>query len=288
MTEPTTPTNRTADGATIVEGMPVWDNNLDLVLVGTPDRYDEGWYNTLTPAGDNAGMANGERMAARHPFTGRTAADAHAELTATTALVDSAGELIDATEAELDRIEATYLPSTLALARAANAAREAQAAELTRLAALAATTHADALLAQRNYEAALAASHPTATPRTPLHRALDEARQAAYRAAENDDLDAYDTAVDLAAALGITLRNARMEGGRYWHTATTGLTTITTAGAGPIVVEDLDPYLELPNGARRPLGQTVAAYDPAEMTGDALLAIYGARAILNGTATPRT
>ncbi|MDQ3222058.1 MAG: hypothetical protein M3Q75_01055 [Gemmatimonadota bacterium] len=64
----------TANGVKITEGLRVWDNNLDRVIVSIPTPYgDEGWFDTLTEDGRRGGMSNGERMTTVNPFTGERA-----------------------------------------------------------------------------------------------------------------------------------------------------------------------------------------------------------------------
>lgn len=70
-------TDQTADTYPISQGMFVWNNNLDIVVVGkrqadTP--YESGWYDMITPDGKRSSMMNGERMAVQHPSS-----RAHAE-----------------------------------------------------------------------------------------------------------------------------------------------------------------------------------------------------------------
>ncbi len=59
----------TADRVPIVAGLTFWNNNLDRdeVLRFAFEENGSGWYDC------RSGLANGERMAIRHPFTGELA-----------------------------------------------------------------------------------------------------------------------------------------------------------------------------------------------------------------------
>lgn len=60
----------TADRVPIVAGLAIWNNNLDRdeVLRFAFEENGSGWYDCRS-----GGLANGERMAIRHPFTGELA-----------------------------------------------------------------------------------------------------------------------------------------------------------------------------------------------------------------------
>jgi hypothetical protein len=63
--------NRTADGAEIILGMPVWNYDLRLDWVESPLGFGDDWYVTRLGA-----IADGARLLKRHPLTGQLADDA--------------------------------------------------------------------------------------------------------------------------------------------------------------------------------------------------------------------
>jgi len=75
---------KTIDGEDIVDGLRVWDYNLDLAVVdvsGTKEahedyefhKYWDGWFEMKDPEGRRSSTMNGERMWVRHPGTGERA-----------------------------------------------------------------------------------------------------------------------------------------------------------------------------------------------------------------------
>lgn len=59
---------RTADGVEIVDGMRVWDYNLDAGVVDLSRLDSGGWFDVKTDGGGRSYM-NAERVCVRHPFT---------------------------------------------------------------------------------------------------------------------------------------------------------------------------------------------------------------------------
>lgn len=75
--------HRTVDGVEIVDGLLVWDYDLDLSRVSFADTTGmdstwgfDGWFTLRTVDGGNRKLMNGERMVTRHPVTHQLAADA--------------------------------------------------------------------------------------------------------------------------------------------------------------------------------------------------------------------
>jgi len=73
---------KTIDGVEIVDGLRVWDYNLDIAVVdvvGTKayhanhPEYWDGWFEMKDPDGNRSSTMNGERMWVRHPTTGEKA-----------------------------------------------------------------------------------------------------------------------------------------------------------------------------------------------------------------------
>jgi hypothetical protein len=75
---------KTIDGVTIVDGLRVWDYNLDIAVVdvkGTREadpsykyhQHWDGWFEMKDPEGHRSSTMNGERMWVRHPTTGERA-----------------------------------------------------------------------------------------------------------------------------------------------------------------------------------------------------------------------
>ena len=74
---------KTIDGEDIVEGLRVWDYNLDVAIVvikGTDaeetheyHKYWDGWFDMKDPDGNRSSTMNGERMWVRPPTTGEKA-----------------------------------------------------------------------------------------------------------------------------------------------------------------------------------------------------------------------
>jgi hypothetical protein len=75
--------HRTVDGVEVVDGLLVWDYDLDLARVSFADTSGmdsaygfDGWFTLRTVDGGRRKLMNGERMTTRHPFTRQLAADA--------------------------------------------------------------------------------------------------------------------------------------------------------------------------------------------------------------------
>lgn len=73
----------TADGIEIVDGLVVWDYDMDLSRVSFADTTGmdsawgfDGWFGLLTVSEGQLKLMNGVRMTTVHPFTGQRAADA--------------------------------------------------------------------------------------------------------------------------------------------------------------------------------------------------------------------
>jgi hypothetical protein len=69
--------HRTADGVPIVDGMRVWDNNVERVIVrlaGSWEEYGRLWFDTSNAAtGLQSHVMSNDRVATRHPRTGEEA-----------------------------------------------------------------------------------------------------------------------------------------------------------------------------------------------------------------------
>ena len=67
----------TADNHLIVDGMPVWDNDLKVCTVDlsyvSPEPNGDVWFNTKKLDGSRGSLINGERCVTRHPSTGQLA-----------------------------------------------------------------------------------------------------------------------------------------------------------------------------------------------------------------------
>ena len=68
----------TLDGQPIVDGLRVWDYNLDIAIVDVPasrtdGQYWDGWFEMRTEDGKRSSSMNGQRMWVYHPTTGRKA-----------------------------------------------------------------------------------------------------------------------------------------------------------------------------------------------------------------------
>ncbi len=69
---------KTIDGHQIVDGLRVWDYNLDRSIVDVAasraeSEYWNGWFEMRSPEGKRRSSMNGERMWVRHPTTGEKA-----------------------------------------------------------------------------------------------------------------------------------------------------------------------------------------------------------------------
>ena len=64
----------TLDGVRIVEGLRVWDYNLNRAVVGKPlphgNPAERTWYDMKTVEGQRSSMMDGSRMWVKHPFDG--------------------------------------------------------------------------------------------------------------------------------------------------------------------------------------------------------------------------
>lgn len=61
----------TADGVKIIEGLRVWDHDLNkgvIDLEGIDSRYWDGWFHVKTDDGERP-LVNSERVFTRNPFT---------------------------------------------------------------------------------------------------------------------------------------------------------------------------------------------------------------------------
>ena len=72
--------HRTANNVPIVDGLPVWDKNLDLGTVNfrlsrAESEHFDGWY-TIILQGGGRSLMNGGRLTTIHPFTHQRAVDA--------------------------------------------------------------------------------------------------------------------------------------------------------------------------------------------------------------------
>ena len=68
----------TLDGEPIVDGLRVWDYNLDIAIVDvagtdTKSPYWDGWFDMKAPDGKRSSSMDGQRMWVYHPTTGRKA-----------------------------------------------------------------------------------------------------------------------------------------------------------------------------------------------------------------------
>jgi hypothetical protein len=63
---------KTADGVEIVNGMRVWDYNLNAGTVDLSRLDDMGWFDVVTDHNGRSYM-NAERVCVRHPFTNKEA-----------------------------------------------------------------------------------------------------------------------------------------------------------------------------------------------------------------------
>lgn len=72
------PKMMTADGHEIVDGMAVWDYNLDpgYVDLKSIHKWDtDGWFDVVDSEGRKVSLMNAERVCVRHPFSGILAAN---------------------------------------------------------------------------------------------------------------------------------------------------------------------------------------------------------------------
>ena len=76
----------TADGVQATNGMPVWDYDMNLMVVdltnakfgGATKLAKDVWFDCKTPLGARGSLMNGERICTVHPFSRQSAAEAYA------------------------------------------------------------------------------------------------------------------------------------------------------------------------------------------------------------------